>query len=186
VGGRHPARSRQANIEWWYFDSILDDGAKLGMVFCTKDGSRHHQPLEPLIEFNLDLPDGRSFTKYARDGKVIADDAGKVTFSKTGSGIDEHTGKPMPDQSRYEYRDGEAGYILTYTRERTLVSEMNIDLVTGVKKLMAELVRYPGGYLRFSGPVSLDRCQGEEVIEHYEGTGSFEENFFGHKLHGDQ
>ncbi len=326
------------NIEWWYFDSILDDGAKLGMVFCTKDGSRHHQPLEPLIEFNLDLPDGRSFTKYghfkaeefsasedgcdvklgqyrfvgdlhsyditggaedlsaevrleattepwrpgtghvvfgaeekeflawliavpmgkvtatyrigsevhksaglgyhdhnwmgqpyvqmghlldhwywgrgqlgpyayttayltsakdygfqtlplymlARDGKVIADDAEKVTFSKTGSEVDEHTGKPMPDQLRYEYRDGEASYVLTYTRERTLVSEMNIDLVTGVKKLMAKLVRYPGGYLRFSGPVSLDCCQGDEVIEHYEGTGSFEENFFGHKLHGDQ
>jgi len=46
------------NIEWWYFDSLLDDGAKLSVIFCTKDASRPHQPLEPLIEIDLDLPDG--------------------------------------------------------------------------------------------------------------------------------
>ncbi|NJD58059.1 MAG: hydroxyneurosporene dehydrogenase, partial [Anaerolineae bacterium] len=54
------------NIEWWYFDSILDDGAKLAIIFCTKDASRPHQPLEPLIEIDLDLPDGRKFMKFGR------------------------------------------------------------------------------------------------------------------------
>ena len=44
------------NIEWWYFDCLLDDGANLAVVFCTKDASRPHQPLEPLIEIDLDLP----------------------------------------------------------------------------------------------------------------------------------
>jgi hypothetical protein len=116
---------------------------------------------------------------------VIADDPAKVTFSKTGTEIDEHTGKPIPDELRFEYRDGEKGYVLTYTRERTLVSQRNIDIVTGVKKLVAELVRYPGGYLRFSGPVRLDCLQDGEVVEHYEGPGSFEQNYFGQKLHGD-
>lgn len=327
----------EPNIEWWYFDSILDDGAKLAMIFCTKDGSRGHQPLEPLIEFDLDLPDGRRFMKYghwdasefsaskdrcdvhlgphrfvgdlheyrisgaveelsaevrleaitepwrpgtghvlfgaegdaylawliavpagrvtvtyrvgsevhettgmgyhdhnwagqsyvqmghlldhwywgrghlgpfayttayltsgkdygyatvplymlARDGKVIADDPAKVTFSKAGTQIDEHTGKPVPDQVRFEYRDGEKSYVITYTREHTLVSQKNIDIVTGVKKLVAELVRYPGGYLRFSGPVTLDCLEGGEVVEHYEDAGSFEQNYFGQRLHGD-
>jgi hypothetical protein len=86
---------------------------------------------------------------------------------------------------RFEYRDGKTSYVLTSTRERTLVSQKNIDIVTGVKKLVAELVRYPGGYLRFSGPVSLDRLEGDEVVEHYEGAGSFEQNYFGQELRGE-
>ena len=53
-------------IEWWYSDSLLDDGAKLGVTFCTKDGSRPHQPLEPMFEIDLDLPDGRRLMKYGR------------------------------------------------------------------------------------------------------------------------
>ncbi len=51
-------------IEWWYFDTDLDDGAKLAVIFCTKDASRPNQPLEPLIEIDLDLPDGRRMMKY--------------------------------------------------------------------------------------------------------------------------
>lgn len=325
------------NIEWWYFDSFLEDGAKLAVTFCTKDGSRRHQPLEPLIEIDLELPDGRRFMGYgrfkaeefsaskdgcdvrmgpyrfagdlheyeitakagdvtaeiklrgeteswrpgtgyilwgpegeeylawviavpmgrvdvtysigsevhkssgvgyhdhnwmgqpyvqmghlidhwywgrgkvgpysfttayitaathydlatvpmymlARDGRVIADDSEKVTFSKTGSEIDEHTGKPAPNQLRFEYRDEETRYVLTYTRETTLVSQKNIDLVSGVKKLVAEIVRYPGGYLRFSGPVTLDVCEGENVVEHYEEGGTFEQPWFGEEIHGE-
>jgi hypothetical protein len=33
--------------------------------------------------------------------------------------------------------------------------------------------------------VTLDRLEGGQVVEHYEGAGSFEENFFGQELHGD-
>ena len=54
------------NIEWWYFDCRLDDGASLAVIFCTKDASRPHQPLQPLIEIDLDLPDGRRLMKYGR------------------------------------------------------------------------------------------------------------------------
>ena len=311
----------QPNMEWWYFDSLLDDGAKLAVSFCTKDGSGAHQGLEPLIEIDLDLPDGRRLMKYgrfkaadfqaskdgcdvrigeyrfagdlheytitgaaedvsaevrlegmtepwrpetghvvfgdegedilawlivrahgqgdghlpdrlggprdhghrlsrpqldepalledgapdrslvlgtghvgpysfvtayitaaekyglatvplymlARDGKVIADDGAKVAFSKRGGEIDEHTGKPVPDSICFDYRDGDTRYVLTYSREKTLVSQKNLDLATGLQKVVAEIIRYPGGYLRFSGPVSLDRYQGDEVVEHLRG-----------------
>lgn len=54
------------NIEWWYFDCRLDDGASLAVIFMTKDASRPHQPLEPMIEIDLDLPDGRRLMKYGR------------------------------------------------------------------------------------------------------------------------
>jgi hypothetical protein len=325
-------------IEWWYFDSLLDDGAKLAVVFCTKDGSRPHQPLEPLIEIDLDLPDGRRLMKYgkfnaaefeaskdgcdvrignyrfagdlheytitgaagevsaeirlegttepwrpetghvvfgaggeqflawlisvpmgkvtatyrigsevheatgtgyhdhnwmnqpyskmghcldhwywgrgqidrysfttawltagkdygyapiplymlARDGKVIADDPTKLTFAKSGSQIDEHTGVPFPDTICFDYQDGDTRYVVTYWSQKTMVSQMNVDLLPGAARLVAKVIRYPGGYLRFAGPVSLDRYQGGVLVEHYEETGSFEQNFFGGELHGDQ
>jgi len=325
----------EPNIEWWYFDSLLDDGAKLAISFCTKNGERAHQPLEPLIEIDLDLPDGRRLMKYgrfkaaefeaskdgcdvrignycftgdlhaytirgaaedvsaevrlegmteswrpetghivfgaegedflawviavpmgkvnatyrigsevhestglgyhdhnwcsrpylqighlidhwywgrghvgpysfvtanitaaqkyglatvplymlARDGKVIADDSTKMTFSKSGSQIDEHTGKPVPDAICFDYRDGDRRYVLTYARQKTLVSQKNLDLTSGLMKVVAKLIKYPGGYLRFSGPVSLDCYQGGEVVEHYEETGSFEECYHASEIH---
>jgi hypothetical protein len=328
----------QPNIEWWYFDSLLDDGAKLAVTFCTKDGSGAHQPLEPLIEIDLHLPDGRRLMKYgrskaadfqasdqgcdvriggyrftgdlheytitgaaedvsaevrleatteswrpetghilfgadgkdflawvisvptgkvtatyrigsevhqstgigyhdhnwlsqpylqmghlidhwfwgrghvgpysfvtayitaaekyglatvplfmlARDGKLIADDGPRVTFSKRGDQNDEHTGKPVPDAICFDYRDGDTRYVLTYSREKTLVSQRSLDLATGLRKVLAEIIRYPGGYLRFSGPVSLDRYDGEEVVEHLEEIGSFEQCYFGRDIHGEQ
>jgi hypothetical protein len=76
-------------------------------------------------------------------------------------------------------------YVLSFRREGTLVSQTLIDLTSGVKKLVAEMIRHPGGYLRFSGPVTLDRYEGDEVVEHYEEPGSFEETSFAHHLHGE-
>ena len=311
------------NIEWWYFDSLLDDGAKLSVIFCTKDASHPHQPLEPLIEIDLDLPDGRRMMKYgrfeadefqaakggcdvrmgdyrfsgdlreyhitgkaedisaevrlesitepwrpetghlvfgaegetifawapfvpmgkvtctysigsevheatgmghlidhwywgrgqvgpysfvtayittakrygytefpyfmlARDGKVIADDGSKAGFSRVGTETDEHTGKVIPETMSYDYRDGASRYVLTFSRERTLVSQTMIDFAHGVQKVVAELIRYPGGYLRFAGPVTLDRYEGDEVVEHCEDQGSFEECYWQHAIHGEK
>ena len=43
----------------------------------------------------------------------------------------------------------------------------------------------PGGYLRFSAPVTLDRYQGDEIVEHYQEPGFFGETYFAHHLHGE-
>jgi hypothetical protein len=45
----------------------------------------------------------------AQDGKVIADDGAKVTFATSGSQIDEHTGKPVPDTLCFDYREWYCG-----------------------------------------------------------------------------
>ena len=57
--------ARAGTYEWWYFDAHLDDGAKLVVVFMDKDLTAPQKPLTPMVRVNLDLPDGRSFEKYA-------------------------------------------------------------------------------------------------------------------------
>src|SRR5258708_30271641 len=56
---------RAGTYEWWYFDAHLDDGAKLVVVFFTKNFTDINRPLAPMIRINLDLPDGTSFNKVA-------------------------------------------------------------------------------------------------------------------------
>lgn len=45
-------------FEWWYFDAHLDDGAKLVVVFYTKEFTDIDRPLTPAIRIDLTLPDG--------------------------------------------------------------------------------------------------------------------------------
>ena len=49
--------------EWWYFDAHLDDGAKLVVVFLTKEFTALNKPLSPTIRIDLTLPDGTSVRK---------------------------------------------------------------------------------------------------------------------------
>jgi hypothetical protein len=51
--------------EWWYFDAHLDDGAKLVVVFFTKNFTDIDEPLAPMIRIDLDLPDDTSYGKVA-------------------------------------------------------------------------------------------------------------------------
>jgi hypothetical protein len=114
------------------------------------------------------------------------DDGAKVTFIKSGTQTDEHTGKPVPDALCFDYRDGDRRCVLTYSRRHTLVSQKLLDLATGWQKLAGEIIRYPGGYLRFAGPVSLDCYQGGEVVGHNEETGFFEQCYFARHIHDEQ
>ncbi len=53
----------RGTYEWWYFDAVLDDGAKLVVVFLTKDFAAVSKPLSPAIRIDLTLPDGTSIEK---------------------------------------------------------------------------------------------------------------------------
>jgi hypothetical protein len=52
--------------EWWYFDAHLDDGAKLVVVFYTKDFTDIRGPLAPEIRIDLTLPDGTTADRLVR------------------------------------------------------------------------------------------------------------------------
>ncbi|MEJ3744034.1 hydroxyneurosporene dehydrogenase [Actinomycetes bacterium KLBMP 9797] len=55
--------NRPGTYEWWYFDAHLDDGATLVVVFSNKDLKSVGGPLSPVLQLNLDLPDGRAIQK---------------------------------------------------------------------------------------------------------------------------
>jgi CrtC N-terminal lipocalin domain len=54
------------SYEWWYFDAHLDDGAKLVVVFMTKDFSETGKPLSPVIRIDLTLPDGSAADRVVK------------------------------------------------------------------------------------------------------------------------
>jgi CrtC N-terminal lipocalin domain len=51
--------------EWWYFDAHPDDGAKLVVVFYTKDFADLGKRLSPHVGIDLTLPDGTTTHKIA-------------------------------------------------------------------------------------------------------------------------
>lgn len=55
--------AKKDTFEWWYFDSHLDDGAKLVITFFTKPADNPAAGVHPQIALDLDLPDGRTLNK---------------------------------------------------------------------------------------------------------------------------
>lgn len=119
----------------------------------------------------------------AKDGKVLADDDRKVSFSKSGIHIDEQTHKPVADIHSYTYRDGDSEYTIAYHREHTILRNYFIDGVPGFKKLLARLMGFDGCYLRFDGTVTLSHKERGEVIEEITEPALWELMYFGKHAH---
>lgn len=53
------------SIEWWYFDTDLDDGTKIGVNFATNPvlGSQE-KGYHPFVYYNIQYPDGRVANKF--------------------------------------------------------------------------------------------------------------------------
>jgi hypothetical protein len=97
-------------FEWWYFDTHLDDGTKLVVVFLTKQFADIKKPLSPAIRIDLTLPDGTS-TQHVTE--LAAD-----TFSASTETCDVRIGDNVF-----------AGDLHTYTiRARTAEVEVDITL----------------------------------------------------------
>ena len=115
----------------------------------------------------------------ARDGKLIADDGGKVAFEQLGSYTDVETGKPVANVTRYTYTDGDERYVVTYTRHRDLSAVKFVDDLHGPKKLAAKLAGFDGAYLRFAGEVRVEHYQGEQLVENHTDDALWELMYFG-------
>jgi hypothetical protein len=115
----------------------------------------------------------------ARDGKLIADDGGKVTFEELGRYTDTATGKPVGNVTRYTYTADEERYVVTYTRHSDLTAEKFIDGLKGPKKAAARLAGFDGAYLRFAGELRIEHYTGEQLVDSYTDDALWELMYFG-------
>jgi hypothetical protein len=98
----------RGTYEWWYFDAHLDDGAKLVVVFLTKEMTALNKGLSPSIRLDLTLPDG---TSARRIGGFAAE-----TFSASAETCDVRIGDNVF-----------AGDLHTYTI-RARVEDIEVDV----------------------------------------------------------
>ena len=54
---------------------------------------------------------------------------------------------------------------MTFTRHRDLSRNRMIEGLHGVKRAAAELLRFDGAYLRFSGEVRVEHYLGAEIVD---------------------
>jgi hypothetical protein len=64
---------------------------------------------------------------------------------------DGKTGKPVADITRYTYRDGDACYIVTFERQKTIVQSIFTD--------------FDGAYHRFTGKVTIEKFAKDLRVE---------------------
>jgi hypothetical protein len=125
---------------------------------------------------NAELP----IFMLAKGGKIIADDGRKVRFHLEDEHMDAKSGKPVANVVVYEYEDGPNRYRVSYHRSQTIVDELLITRVSGLKYILAKLARFDGAYLRFTGKVQLQHFVKGVLVEEASDPGIWEMMYFGH------
>jgi hypothetical protein len=117
----------------------------------------------------------------ARDGVLIGDDPAKLTFEALGPFTDSVTRKPVENVTRYTYETDDERYVVTFTRHRDLARVRMIENLHGLKRAAAELLRFDGAYLRFSGEIRIEHYRGAEIVDQYATEDAiWELMYFGH------
>jgi hypothetical protein len=117
----------------------------------------------------------------ARDGKLVGDDPALLRFEALGPYTDALTGKPVANVTRYTYAIDNERYVATFTRHRDLIRNRMIESLHGVKRAAAELLRFDGAYLRFSGEIRVEHYRGPEIVDQYATDDAiWELMYFGH------
>jgi hypothetical protein len=117
----------------------------------------------------------------ARDGVLIGDDPSRLTFETLGTYTDSVTRKPVANITRYTYATAAERYVVTFSRHSDLTRNRMIEGLHGVKRVAAEVLRFDGAYLRFSGDVRVEHFRGAELVDQYASEGAiWELMYFGH------
>lgn len=116
----------------------------------------------------------------AKDGAVVADDERNATFATDRVSIDQATGKPVADITRYTYADGNTRYVVTFERERTILRQVFADKLPLAKRLFAKLARIDSAYLRFTGKATVEKFESDRLVERFSDPAIWELMYLGH------
>lgn len=122
----------------------------------------------------------------SRNGEKLGDDPRYLTYSQSEPEFDPITEKHYHKKLVYDYNDGTQHYRITYTAEKIIETFVVADSKTSVQAksnpIQLWVVKKAGlapSYIRMVGTVTLDRFEGEEIVEHLEAPGLWEQMYFG-------
>jgi hypothetical protein len=115
----------------------------------------------------------------AKDDRIVADDEVRVVFEADRVATDDKTRKPVADIARYTYRDGDARYVVTFERQKTIVQAVFTERMPLIKRLIARIVGFDGAYHRFTGKVTIEKFEQDERVEVFDDTAIWELMYFG-------
>ena len=115
----------------------------------------------------------------AKDDRIVADDEVRVVFEADRVATDDKTRKPVADIARYTYRDGDARYVVTFERQKTIVQAVFTERMPLIKRLIARIVGFDGAYHRFTGKVTIEKFEQDERVEVFDDTAIWELMYIG-------
>ena len=115
----------------------------------------------------------------AKDDKIVADDDVRVSFETERVATDGKTGKPVADITRYTYRDGDARYVVTFGRQKTILQAVFTEREPFIKRLIAKIVGFDGAYHRFTGKVTIEKFEKDVRVEIFDDHAIWELMYFG-------
>ena len=117
----------------------------------------------------------------ARDGEIIGDNSNHtLRFIPEDRYIDEYTGKPVYGKVIYEYTtEQNEEYRITYARSGDINKTRFVDVLPKPLGLLAKLIGFDGGYLRFEGTATVERIANGEVAERVSDPAVWELMYFG-------
>lgn len=102
--------------------------------------------------------------------------SGHITYDTEDCQVDSVTGRPVPGEFSYDYREGETRFTL-WVKNETATAQINFaDVLPGTDEEKSRASIYGGAMLRFTGPAELTHYEGGEVVEKvHVATGPFYE-----------
>jgi hypothetical protein len=119
----------------------------------------------------------------AKDDEIVADDDVRVSFETERVATDGKTGKPVADITRYICREGDARYVVTFERQKTILQAIFTERAPFIKRLIAKIVGFDGAYHRFTGKVTIEKFKKDERVEIFDDHAIWELMYFGKALH---
>ncbi|MFC9357902.1 hydroxyneurosporene dehydrogenase [Rhodococcus sp. NPDC057014] len=115
----------------------------------------------------------------SRDGSVLSEDSGRVSFDANSTYVDDYTGKPVANCHGYEY-DGTGGHFrVTWTRESDIFRLNVDDIFEGEQRNMALAAGYDPSYLRFTGTATIEHLEGGHSVETHAAPAIWDLMYFG-------
>lgn len=116
----------------------------------------------------------------AQNGQVLADQPEKyLTYTQTDPYYDEKTHKHIYGTLAYDYCDGTQRYRVTYQREGDLTQNSMMAKMPWYKRLAARLMGLDASYNRLTGTATLERFEGDTVVERVSAPAIWELMYFG-------